>query len=294
MRAILHRADGSLRASRENAEIERRGHEYRVLDLNIRKIRRTVDRQVYLDRIVAGLQQAKFDLVLFSGLDAGTLCRFQHSLTAVEAVQDRAVVVEVHLNAAIEPVDIRRLEAEIEAIVPAARPHILILETVHRIKLHWRIVAADREAVRRFRRDAAGRKCRVIVAQRPIACIGQHVCHIDHFIAGFGIGLRNDDLAGLFNGRGCVIARTKVEVARGVCQHGIGIDLIEPFLAVYLEHHAQLVGRNLAEAERHVIGLAVFQREITLGNCAVVRVTLCIEHRLVRLKGNHHAAGLVP
>ena len=294
MRAILHRADGSLRASRENAEIERRGHEYRVLDLNIRKIRRAVDLQVYLDRIVAGLQQAKFDLVLFSGLDAGTLRRFQHSLTAVEEMHSRAVVVEVHLNAAIEPVDICRFESKIESIIPAARPHILILETVHRIKFHRRIVAADREAVRSFRRDAAGRKCRVIVAQRPITCIGQHVCHIDHFIAGFGIGLRNDDLAGLFNGRGCVIARTKVEVARGVCQHGIGIDLIEPFLAVYLEHHAQLVGRNLAEAERHVIGLAVFQREITLGNCAVVRVTLCIEHRLVRFKGNHHAAGLVP
>ena len=39
-------ADRSLRASRENAEIERRGHEYGILDLNIRKIRRTVDRQV--------------------------------------------------------------------------------------------------------------------------------------------------------------------------------------------------------------------------------------------------------
>ena len=209
-------------------------------------------------------------------------------------MHSRAVVVEVHLNAAIEPVDICRFESKIESIIPAARPHILILETVHRIKFHRRIVAADREAVRSFRRDAAGRKRRGVVAQRPVRRIRQHVCHIDHFIAGFGIGLRNDDLAGLFNGRGCVIARTKVEVARGVCQHGIGIDLIEPFLAVHLEHHAQLVGRNLAEAERHVIGLAVFQREITLGNCAVVRVTLCIEHRLVRLKGNHHAAGLVP
>ena len=98
---------------------------------------------MYLDRIVAGLQQAKFDLVLFSGLDAGTLCRFQHSLTAVEAVQDRAVVVEVHLNAAVAPVDIRRLEAEIEAIIPAGRPHVLVLEAVYRTKLHWRIVAAD-------------------------------------------------------------------------------------------------------------------------------------------------------
>ena len=143
MRAILHRADGSLRASRENAEIERRGHEYRVLDLNIRKIRRAVDLQVYLDRIVAGLQQAKFDLVLFSGLDAGTLCRFQHSLTAVEAVQDRAVVVEVHLNAAIAPVDICRFESKIESVIPAGRTHVLVLEAIHRTKLHWRIVAAD-------------------------------------------------------------------------------------------------------------------------------------------------------
>ena len=143
MRAILHRADGSLRASRENAEIERRGHEYRVLDLNIRKIRRAVDLQVYLDRIVAGLQQAKFDLVLFSGLDAGTLCRFQHSLTAVEAVQDRAVVVEVHLNAAVTPVDICRFESKIESVIPAGRPHVLVLEAIHRTKLHWRIVAAD-------------------------------------------------------------------------------------------------------------------------------------------------------
>ena len=294
MRAILHRADGSLRASRENAEIERRGHEYGVLDLNIRKIRRTVDRQVYLDRIIASLQQTKLDLVLLPGFDAGALRFLMHHFIAIIEVYCRAVVVEVHLNAAIEPVDICRFESKIESVIPAARPHILILETVHRIKFHRRVVAADREAVRSFRRDAAGRKCRVIVAQRPVACIGQHVCHIDHVVGGFGIGLRNDDLAGLFNGRGCVIARTKVEVARGVCQHGIGIDLIEPFLAVYLEHHAQLVGRNLAEAERHVIGLAVFQREITLGNCAVVRVTLCIEHRLVRLKGNHHAAGLVP
>ena len=143
MRAILHRADGSLRASRENAEIERRGHEYRVLDLNIRKIRRAVDLQVYLDRIVAGLQQAKFDLVLFSGLDAGTLCRFQHSLTAVEAVQDRAVVVKVHLNAAVSPVDICRVESKIESVIPAGRPHVLVLEAVYRIKFYRRIVAAD-------------------------------------------------------------------------------------------------------------------------------------------------------
>ena len=294
MRAILHRADGSLRASRENAKIEWRAHKHGILDLNIRKIRRTVDRQVYLDRIIAGLQQTKLDLVLLPGFDAGALRFLMHHLIAIIEVYCRAVVIEVHLNAAIEPVDIRRLEAEIEAIIPAARPHILILETVHRIKFHRRVVAADREAVRSFRRDAAGRKRRGVVAQRPVRRIRQHIRHVDHVVGGFGIRLRNDDLAGLFNGRGCVIARTKVEVARGVCQHGIGIDLIEPFLAVYLEHHAQLVGRNLAEAERHVIGLAVFQREITLGNCAVVRVTLCIEHRLVRLKGNHHAAGLVP
>ena len=58
-------------------------------------------------------------------------------------MQDRAVVVKVHLNAAVSPVDICRLEAEIEAIVPAGRPHVLVLEAIYRTKLHWRIVAAD-------------------------------------------------------------------------------------------------------------------------------------------------------
>ena len=136
-------ADSGFRASRENAEIERRGHEYGILDLNIRKIRRTVDRQVYLDRIIASLQQTKLDLVLLPGFDAGALRFLMHHFIAIIEVYCRAVVIEVHLNAAVAPVDIRRLEAEIEAIVPAGRPHVLVLEAVYRTKLHWRIVAAD-------------------------------------------------------------------------------------------------------------------------------------------------------
>ena len=143
MRAILHRADGSLRASRENAEIERRGHEYRALDLNIRKIRRTVDRQVYLDRIIASLQQTKLDLVLLPGFDAGALRFLMHHFIAIIEVYCRAVVIEVHLNAAIEPVDICRFESKIESVIPAGRTHVLVLEAIHRTKLHRRIVAAD-------------------------------------------------------------------------------------------------------------------------------------------------------
>ena len=98
---------------------------------------------MYLDRIIASLQQTKLDLVLLPGFDAGALRFLMHHFIAIIEVYCRAVVIEVHLNAAVAPVDIRRLEAEIEAIVPAGRPHVLVLEAVYRTKLHWRIVAAD-------------------------------------------------------------------------------------------------------------------------------------------------------
>ena len=261
------------------------------------KIDSIVDFQKYLDGFLIHINDTKLDIIRLAVRQARAFCRLiDDALVLANAAQNRAVIVEVHIKASDVPIHIIRLEAKVEAVPAArdvARPR--VLEAENRVLERFLVVAAERitaavccdTAVCKAQRRAPA--CRF-----PVGRIRQHIRHVDHVVGGFGIGLRNDDLAGLFNGRGCVIARTKVEVARGVCQHGIGIDLIEPFLAVYLEHHAQLVGRNLAEAERHVIGLAVFQREIALGNCAVVRVTLCIEHRLVRLKGNHHAAGLVP
>ena len=98
---------------------------------------------MYLDRIVAGLQQAKFDLVLLPGFDAGALRFLMHHFIAIIEVYCRAVVIEVHLNAAVAPVDICRFESKIESIIPAGRTHVLVLEAIHRTKLHWRIVAAD-------------------------------------------------------------------------------------------------------------------------------------------------------
>ena len=98
---------------------------------------------MYLDRIIASLQQTKLDLVLLPGFDAGALRFLMHHFIAIIEVYCRAVVVEVHLNAAVEPVDICRFESKIESVIPAARTHVLVLEAIHRTKLHWRTLTID-------------------------------------------------------------------------------------------------------------------------------------------------------
>ena len=288
--------DGGGSPARKDAEVKRFVYKFSVFYHYILKSLFSINRQIHSHGFFVYFQQAEFDIVSLSNCQNRPIrCVNQRYRARLIDVQ-RSASIEVNLNPAMTIIQVIWTEAKIESVIAGCRPLLrLIFEAVYRIQFNWLIISADGGCRIMARCDTAVFiECRRNIAHHPVFRICQHSRQVDHVVGGFGIRLRNDDLAGLFNGRGCVIARTKVEVARGVCQHGIGIDLIEPFLAVYLEHHAQLVGRNLAEAERHVIGLAVFQREITLGNCAVVRVTLCIEHRLVRLKGNHHAAGLVP